>query len=52
MINLYPRTNIVINVQVLWDGGMLAAVINSITLALIDAGISMYDYEWCILWII
>ena len=30
MINLY--------------GGMLAAVINSITLALIDAGISMYDY--------
>lgn len=45
MINLYPRTNIVINVQVLCqDGGMLAAVINSITLALIDAGISMYDY--------
>ncbi|KAL6451960.1 GPI14 GPI mannosyltransferase 1 [Candida maltosa Xu316] len=45
MINLYPRTNIIINVQVLsQDGGMLAAVANAITLAVIDAGIAMYDY--------
>ncbi|KAI5965771.1 SKI6 [Candida pseudojiufengensis] len=45
LLNLYPRTSIVINVQVLsQDGGMLAAITNSITLALVDAGISMYDY--------
>lgn len=45
MINLYPRTNIIINVQVLsQDGGLLAAITNSITLALINSGISMYDY--------
>ena len=45
LLHLYPRTNISINVQVLsQDGGMLAAITNSITLALIDAGIAMYDY--------
>ena len=45
MINLYPRTNIIINIQVLsQDGGLLSAITNSITLALIDSGISMYDY--------
>ncbi|WLF80161.1 Exosome non-catalytic core component [Lodderomyces elongisporus] len=45
LLHLYPRTNITINVQVLnQDGGMLAAVTNSITLALMDAGIAMYDY--------
>lgn len=42
---LYPRTVIVINVHVLaQDGGMLAGIANSITLALIDAGVAMYDY--------
>lgn len=45
LLHLYPRTNITINVQVLsQDGGMLAAITNSITLAIIDAGIAMYDY--------
>lgn len=45
MINLYPKTNIIINIQVLsQDGGLLSAITNSITLALIDSGISMYDY--------
>lgn len=45
MCHLYPRTMIQINVHVLnQDGGLLSSVINSITLALIDAGISMYDY--------
>lgn len=42
---LYPRTIIQINVHVLaQDGGLLASITNSITLSLIDAGISMYDY--------
>jgi exosome complex component RRP41 len=41
----YPRTAISINVNVLAeDGGLIAAVTNAITLALIDAGIAMYDY--------
>ncbi|RCK58771.1 Exosome complex component SKI6 [Candida viswanathii] len=45
LVQLYPRTIIVVNVQVLsQDGGLLAAVANGITLALIDAGIAMYDY--------
>lgn len=45
MCKLYPRTVIQINVQVLaQDGGLLAGITNSITLALIDAGIAMYDY--------
>lgn len=45
MSNLYPKTLIEINVQVLaQDGGLLAATTNAITLALIDAGIAMYDY--------
>lgn len=45
MIHLYPRTVIQIDIHVLnQDGGLLASVTNAITLALIDAGISMYDY--------
>lgn len=43
--HLYPRTLIEVNVQVLaLDGGLLSAITNSITLALIDAGVAMYDY--------
>lgn len=43
--HLYPRTLIEVSVQVLaQDGGVLAAITNSITLALIDAGVAMYDY--------
>lgn len=43
--HLYPRTLIEINIQVLTqDGGLLASITNAMTLALIDAGISMYDY--------
>lgn len=42
---LYPRTVIQINLHVLCqDGGLLAGMTNAITLALIDAGIAMYDY--------
>ncbi|KAG7666355.1 SKI6 [[Candida] subhashii] len=45
MGHLYPRTMIQIDVQVLaQDGGLLAAATNAITLALIDAGVAMYDY--------
>lgn len=45
MIKNYPRTLIDITVNVIsQDGGLLASCANAITLALIDAGISMYDY--------
>lgn len=45
IISKYPRTTIAINVQVLtMDGGLISSVTNAITLALIDAGIAMYDY--------
>ncbi|CAK7894018.1 exosome complex component Ski6p [[Candida] anglica] len=45
MCKLYPRTVIQVNIHVLaQDGGLLAGITNSITLALIDAGIAMYDY--------
>lgn len=41
----YPRTTISITCHVLaLDGGLISAVMNSISLALIDAGIAMYDY--------
>lgn len=45
MTNLYPRTIIKVDLHVLsQDGGLLAGLTNAITLALIDAGIAMYDY--------
>ncbi|EDO17923.1 hypothetical protein Kpol_1010p39 [Vanderwaltozyma polyspora DSM 70294] len=45
MLHLYPRTLIDIEIHVLQqDGGILGSLINSITLALIDSGIAMYDY--------
>ncbi|KAH3899031.1 exosome non-catalytic core subunit SKI6 SCDLUD_004453 [Saccharomycodes ludwigii] len=45
MLHLYPRTLIEISIHVLQqDGGLMGCLINGITLALIDAGISMYDY--------
>ncbi|CCC69759.1 hypothetical protein NCAS_0D01780 [Naumovozyma castellii] len=45
MLNIYPRTLIDIEVHVLQqDGGIMGSLINGITLALIDAGIAMYDY--------
>lgn len=45
LAHMYPRTLIEVNVQVLaQDGGLLACVTNAVTLALIDAGIAMYDY--------
>ncbi|ODV59724.1 exosome non-catalytic core subunit SKI6 [Ascoidea rubescens DSM 1968] len=41
----YPRTQIIINTIVLnQDGSLISSIINSISLALIDSGISMYDY--------
>ncbi|GLD99296.1 hypothetical protein PINS_up008014 [Pythium insidiosum] len=43
--HLYPRSQIDVFVQVLHaDGGELAASINAITLALIDAGIALNDF--------
>jgi exosome complex component RRP41 len=43
--NLYPRSQIDIFVHVLQqDGGLLQACINATTLALINAGIPLYDY--------
>lgn len=44
MLHLYPRTAIDIEIYVLQqDGGILGAMINGVTLALVDAGIAMYD---------
>lgn len=48
MVDLYPATEIQVNCYVLsQDGGMLAGVMNSVNLAIIDAGISMYDSISC-----
>ncbi|KAH3676375.1 hypothetical protein WICMUC_002006 [Wickerhamomyces mucosus] len=45
IVNKYPRTTISITLHVLaLDGGLLSSITNAITLALIDAGIAMYDY--------
>ncbi|GCE98593.1 exosome non-catalytic core component [Zygosaccharomyces mellis] len=45
MLHLYPRTLIDIEIHVLQqDGGLVGTLINGITLALIDAGIAMFDY--------
>lgn len=45
MTHLYPRTLIKVDLTVLaQDGGLLALLVNAMTLALIDAGIAMYDY--------
>ncbi|QLG71007.1 hypothetical protein HG535_0B00450 [Zygotorulaspora mrakii] len=45
MLHIYPRTLIDIEIHVLQqDGGIMGSLINGITLALIDAGIAMYDY--------
>ncbi|KAK9381085.1 ribosomal protein S5 domain 2-type protein [Kockiozyma suomiensis] len=45
MGHLQPRSQIVISLYILaQDGGMLQACINAASLALIDAGIPMYDY--------
>ena len=49
MRHLYPRTLIQIDLHVLaQDGGLLAGMANAVTLALIDAGIAMYDYVSCV----
>jgi len=43
--SLYPRSQIDIYIQVLQqDGGLLQACINATTLALINAGIPLYDF--------
>ncbi|VEU22538.1 DEKNAAC103633 [Brettanomyces naardenensis] len=45
MLQNYARSVIEVTVTILsFDGGLLATCCNSITLALIDAGISLYDY--------
>lgn len=45
LISQFPRSQIEINIEVLnADGGVLAAAINSTTLALITAGIPLQDY--------
>ncbi|KAK9245972.1 ribosomal protein S5 domain 2-type protein [Lipomyces tetrasporus] len=43
--HLFPRSQIDVNLYVVaQDGGVLQACINATTLALIDAGVPMYDY--------
>eukprot|EP00301_Raphidiophrys_heterophryoidea_P027142 c9510_g1_i1.p1 GENE.c9510_g1_i1~~c9510_g1_i1.p1 ORF type:complete len:249 (+),score=44.04 c9510_g1_i1:33-779(+) len=45
LLELYPRSQIVISVQVLQaDGGVLPAIINAASLAVIDAGIALKDF--------
>ncbi|KAK9466813.1 ribosomal protein S5 domain 2-type protein [Lipomyces arxii] len=45
MVHLYPRSEIVINLYVVaQDGGLLQACVNAASLALVDAGVPMYDY--------
>ena len=45
MLHIYPRTMIDIEVHVLQqDGGIMGSLINGITLALVDAGIAMWEY--------
>ncbi|CCK72988.1 exosome non-catalytic core subunit SKI6 KNAG_0M01350 [Huiozyma naganishii CBS 8797] len=45
LLHLYPRTAIDVELHVLeQDGGVLGAMINGITLALVDAGVAMWDY--------
>jgi exosome complex component RRP41 len=45
LTNLFPHSTLTISLHVLaQDGGLLAACINAATLALIDAGVPMYDY--------
>lgn len=48
LVHLYPRTVIDISLYIVaQDGGFFPACINAATLALVDAGISMYDYVSC-----
>lgn len=43
--HLHPRTEIVVHLNVIaQDGGMVGACFNAMSLALIDAGIPMYNY--------
>ncbi|KAK9387198.1 ribosomal protein S5 domain 2-type protein [Lipomyces mesembrius] len=43
--HLFPRSQIDVNLYIVaQDGGILQACINATTLALIDAGVPMYDY--------
>jgi exosome complex component RRP41 len=43
--HLHPRTEIVAHLNVIaQDGGMVGACFNALTLALIDAGVPMYNY--------
>uniref|UniRef100_A0A060T9F2 Ribosomal RNA-processing protein 41 n=1 Tax=Blastobotrys adeninivorans TaxID=409370 RepID=A0A060T9F2_BLAAD len=43
--HLHPRTEIAVSIHVLaQDGGMFAACVNATCLALIDAGVPMYNY--------
>ena len=45
LTHLYPRSSITLTLHVLsQDGSLLAACINSATLALVDAGVPMADY--------
>lgn len=45
MLHIYPRTLIDVEIHVLQqDGGLVGTLVNGITLALIDAGVAMYDY--------
>lgn len=44
LTHLFPRTEVAIHVEVLQaDGGVRCAVLNAVTLALVDAGVPMRD---------
>ena len=47
MLELYPKSEININIHILEsDGSIITTILNAATLALMDAGISMRDmYE-------
>jgi len=45
LTHIYPHSTVQISLHVLaQDGALLAACINAATLALVDAGVPMYDY--------
>ena len=45
ILTTYPRSEIEIFIQIIQlDGGALSAAINAACLALVDAGIAMYDF--------
>ena len=53
MLELYPKSEININIHILEsDGSIITTILNAATLALMDAGISMRDmYCFCFIYL-